>query len=124
MTRPSYVENAEGYVLTAPLMKWFWDHYADPADRNNPKASPLRAASLAGLPPACIVTSQFDPLRDEGIAYAQALSAAGVPVQHIAARGHTHTSLTMVDIVVSGVEARVQMAEALRGFFARVAVAA
>ena len=123
MTRPSYVENAEGYVLTAPLMKWFWDHYADPADRNNPKASPLRAASLAGLPPACIVTSQFDPLRDEGIAYAQALSAAGVPVQHIAARGHTHTSLTMVDIVVSGVEARVQMAEALRGFFARVAVA-
>ena len=124
MTRPSYVENAEGYVLTAPLMKWFWDHYADPADRNNPKASPLRAASLAGLPPACIVTSQFDPLRDEGIAYAQALSAAGVPVQHIAARGHTHTSLTMVDIVVSGVETRAQMAEALRGFFARVAVAA
>ena len=118
MGRKSYVENADGYVLTAPLMHWFWDHYADPADRANPKASPLRAASLAGLPPAFIVTSQFDPLRDEGEAYAQALAAAGVPAQHLRARGHTHTSVTMVDVVVSGVEIRAQMAQALKGFFA------
>jgi cation diffusion facilitator CzcD-associated flavoprotein CzcO/acetyl esterase/lipase len=115
-SRASYVENADGYVLTTPLMAWFWDHYADPADRANPKASPLRG-ELAGLPPAFVVTCEFDPLRDEGIAYAQALAAAGVPSRHITARGHTHTSLTMVDVVVSGAPLRAEMAGALRGFF-------
>ena len=69
-TRESYVANADGYVLTAALMRWFWDHYADPADRQHPKASPLRAADLSGLPPALVVTCEFDPLRDEGAAYA------------------------------------------------------
>ena len=123
-TRPSYVENAEGYVLTAPLMQWFIDHYVDPADRADPRVAPLRASSLAGLPPACIVTCQFDPLRDEGVAHGQALAAAGTPVQAISARGHTHTSLTMVDVVVSAEPVRAQMAEALRGFFAKAAVAA
>ena len=117
LERPSYQENAEGYVLTKPLMHWFWDHYVDAADRQDPRVAPLRAASLAGLPPAAIVTCQFDPLRDEGMAYAQALQQAGVAVQHIAARGHTHTSLTMVDVVVSGMPVRAQMAAALRGFF-------
>ena len=86
MDRPSYVENAEGYVLTAPLMRWFWDHYADPADRGDPKASPLRG-TLSGLPPALVVTAEFDPLRDEGIAFADALAAAGVPVRHLAGPG-------------------------------------
>jgi cation diffusion facilitator CzcD-associated flavoprotein CzcO/acetyl esterase/lipase len=123
MTRASYVENAEGYVLTASLMKWFWDFYADPADRANPKASPLRAADLSGLPPAFVVTCQFDPLRDEGIAYAQALAAAGVPARWITARGHTHTSLTMIDVVVSGEGIRTEMAGALRGFFEPTTVA-
>lgn len=56
-------------------------------------------------------------MRDEGAAYAQALAAAGVPVQHVAARGHTHTSMTMVDVVISGDPMRTQMAQALRGFF-------
>ena len=117
MARPSHQQNADGYVLTAALMAWFWGHYADPADRAHPKASPLRAPSLAGLPPACVVACDFDPLRDEGIAYGQALAAAGVPVQQIRGRGHTHTSLTMVDIVVSGAPVRAEMAAALRGFF-------
>jgi acetyl esterase/lipase len=113
----SYRENAEGYVLTASLMQWFFDHYADEADRHDPRIAPLRAASLAGLPPACIVTGQFDPLRDDGVAYAKALAAAGNRVQHIPARGHTHTSLTMIDVVVSGEPVRAEMAAALRGFF-------
>ena len=114
--RPSYRENGDGYVLTRPLMEWFWDHYAAPADRSDPKASPLRG-SLTGLPPAVIVTADFDPLRDEGRAYAAALAEAGVPVQHIRARGHTHTSVPMVDVVLSGVFVREEMGAALRGFF-------
>ena len=112
LARPSYASNGEGFILTAGLMRWFWDHYADEADRANPKASPLRG-TLAGLPPAVVVTAEFDPLRDEGDAYAEALAAAGVPVRHIRARGHTHTSLTMVDVVISGAPVRAEIAEAL-----------
>jgi acetyl esterase/lipase len=116
MTRPSYVENADGYILTEPLMRWFWDHYADPDDRTDPKASPIRAASLAGLPPALVVTSEFDPLRDEGAAYAEALAAAGVEARHLPNRGQIHTSITAVDVVLTGADARAEMAGALRGF--------
>jgi acetyl esterase/lipase len=116
LTRDSYAENGDGYVLTKPLMEWFWNHYADPAERTDPKASPLRAADLSGLPPALVVTGEFDPLRDEGIAYADALSAAGVAVRRLAARGHIHTSLTMVDVVLSGAATRGEIADALRQF--------
>ena len=113
----SYDENGEGYLLTAALMDWFWNHYADPADRANPKASPA-LGNLDGLPQAMVVTCEFDPLRDEGNAYAAALAAAGVPVQHVQARGHIHTSLTMVDMILSSPGYRTTMAEALHGFFA------
>jgi acetyl esterase/lipase len=116
MTRPSYIDNGDGYVLTAGLMKWFWDHYIDQADRSDPRVAPLRAGDLSGLPPALIVTCEFDPLRDEGNAYAEALRASGNDVEHVVARGHTHTSLTMVDVVLSGVAYRERMGEALRRF--------
>jgi acetyl esterase/lipase len=116
LTRPSYDENGEGYILTTALMRWFWDHYADPADREDPKAAPLRG-KLDDLPPAVVITADFDPLRDEGIAYARALSDAGVAVRYIRGRGHTHTSLTMVDIVLSGAPVRAEIAEAVRAFF-------
>jgi cation diffusion facilitator CzcD-associated flavoprotein CzcO/acetyl esterase/lipase len=116
-TRPSYIENGEGYFLTANLMHWFWDHYADPADRADPKASPIRAESLAGLPPAAIFTSEFDPLRDEGEAYAAALEKAGVPVRYHPGRGQIHTSLVAVGGIVSAADNRAEMAAALRGFF-------
>jgi len=112
---PSHVENADGYVLTASLMRWFWDHYADAADRSDPRASPLRAERLDGLPPAVIITCEFDPLRDEGNAYAAALAAAGVPVTHIQVPGHTHTSLTAVDVLVTGAPFRAQFTEAFAG---------
>ena len=114
----SHSDNADGYILTKSLMEWFWNHYADPSDRSHPKASPLLASDLAGLPPAMVITAQFDPLRDEGDAYARALQAAGVPVRHLQARGHIHTSITMVDALPSGLPPRVQMAEGLRSFFA------
>jgi cation diffusion facilitator CzcD-associated flavoprotein CzcO/acetyl esterase/lipase len=117
LDRPSYQSNGDGFILTAALMKWFWDHYADPADRTDPRASPLRAASLAGLPPALVVTCEYDPLRDEGTAYAQALAAAGVDARHMPVRGHIHTSLTAVDVVLSGASVRAEMAAALRRFF-------
>ncbi|MGD9704545.1 MAG: alpha/beta hydrolase fold domain-containing protein [Acidimicrobiia bacterium] len=118
LSRGSYIENADGYMLTTALMQWFWDHYADPDERSDPRASPLRAGDLSNLPPALVVTCQFDPLRDEGIAYADAMEAAGVPVRRLSARGHIHTSLTMVDVILSGAGARAEMGDALRQFFA------
>jgi acetyl esterase/lipase len=113
--RPSYNENATGYFLTRSLMYWFWDLYCSPADRTDPRASPLRG-KLAGLPPAFVATCEFDPLRDEGIAYAEGLAAAGVPVEQLQAHGHFHSSFTMVDVVMTGVSGREKMAEALRRF--------
>ena len=78
---PSYRDNADGYMLTTEAMHWFWDQYADSAERANPYASPARADDLADLPPALVLTAEFDPLRDEGEAYAARLEAAGNRVQ-------------------------------------------
>ncbi len=64
-----------------------------------------------------MVTAEFDPLRDDGEAYAAALKAAGVPTEYVRARGQTHQSLAMVDVVISGAPVRARMANALRGFF-------
>ena len=113
--RPSYNENATGYFLTRSLMYWFWDIYCSPADRTDPRASPLRG-KLEGLPPAFVVTCEFDPLRDEGIAYAEALAAASVPVEQLKARGHFHASFTMADVVITAVSGRARMADILRRF--------
>jgi acetyl esterase/lipase len=116
-TRASYVANGDGYLLTAAMMRWFWDQYADVADRRDPKASPLRARNLSGLPPAVVVTSEFDPLRDEGAAYAAALAAAGVEAHHLACRGQIHTSVPAVGIILSAANAREDIGAALRQFF-------
>jgi acetyl esterase len=75
---PSYEQNAEGYGLTRDTMVWFWDHYLnEPSEAANPLASPLRARDLSGLPPALVVTAEYDPLRDEGEFYAARLREAG-----------------------------------------------
>lgn len=75
----SYVERGEDCGLTANAMRWGWDLYiTNPADRAHPHASPLRAPDLAGLPPAYVITAEYDLLRDEGKAFAERLTAAGV----------------------------------------------
>jgi len=74
----SYRDNADGYLLTTADMRWFWNHYLDRAnDAANPYASPLMG-TLTGLPPALVITAEFDPLRDEGEQYAHRLEEAGV----------------------------------------------
>lgn len=115
---PSRAENADGYGLTTSLMDWFQENYCGQADLDDPRLAPLRAGELSGLPPAVVVTCEFDPLRDEGDEYAAALADAGVPTRHVRARGHTHLSPTMVDLVVSGAPVRSELAAALRGFLA------
>ncbi|OBG41602.1 FAD-dependent oxidoreductase [Mycobacterium sp. E3198] len=116
-TRASFIENADGFGLTTALLEWFYDHYIDAVDRGDPRFAPLRADDLSGLPPAIVVTAEFDPLRDDGAAYAAALQAAGVPTEYICARGHTHQSPAMVDVVISGAPIRARMADALRRMF-------
>jgi acetyl esterase len=84
MDRRSYREyDGDDLILNRRDMAWFWDQYApDRESRVNPYAAPLRAASLADLPPAYLITAEHDPLRDEGFAYADRLRAARVPVEH------------------------------------------
>jgi acetyl esterase len=89
--RSSYVDPENQLLLTRDAMVWFWDHYAPEADRRaEPDASPLRAASLAGLPPAVVLTAEHDVLRDEGEAYAERLKEAGVAVDFKRHAGQMH----------------------------------
>ena len=88
---PSRAENAEGYFLTRAVMEWFCGHYlADTIHGADWRVSPLRANNLAGLAPAVVCTAWFDPLRDEGTAYAKALRAADVPTSHHEGFGLIH----------------------------------
>ena len=91
LNSPSYLENAEGYMLTRSAMAWFWDQYVpDLEKRVDPDVSPLRAPDLSGLPPALVITAGFDPLRDEAVVYASKLKEAGVAVDHLAYPGMIH----------------------------------
>jgi acetyl esterase len=91
MDTTSARDNAEGYFLTGHDMSWFYDQYLpDPDARADPSVAVLRAPDLAGLPPSVVATAEFDPLRDEGDAYAEALRAAGVTVRHLPGPGLIH----------------------------------
>ena len=108
MTTVSYRERGSGaeLFLTAKEMEWFWNHYApEPRVRIDPEASPLRAASFAGLPPAVVVTAGFDVLRDEGTEYARRLADAGVPVEHRHFERQTHLFFTLVNVLPASIEA-------------------
>ena len=82
LDRASYTDPDNQLMVDRQAMVWFYDHYTpDPGVRTHPEVSPLRASDLSGLPPATVVLATHDPLHDEGAAYAEALAAAGVPVQ-------------------------------------------
>jgi acetyl esterase len=113
--RPSYEENAEGYLLTAESMRFYWDQYVpNPADRAQPYVSPIRAASLAGLPPALVITAEYDPLRDEGEAYAQKLADAGVPVTQSRYPGMIHAFFRFTNVMDSARAAVAEVVAALQ----------
>ena len=93
---PSHTHNGQGYLLTKNSITWFVGNYlAQPQDADDWRASPLLAASHANLPPALVLTAGFDPLRDEGLQYADALSQAGVPTEYICFERQIHGFITM-----------------------------
>jgi len=109
----SYGDFADGYLLTRDSMRWFIAHYLPSGDQARDwRASPLRAPSLAGLPPALIITAGFDPLRDEGQEYAEKMREAGVKVVHsefdslihgfVGMRGAIHAAARAMDDMVAG----------------------
>ena len=113
--RPSYRANGSGFGLTSRGMRWFWDHYVpDPKLRDEPYASPLRAKDLSGLPPAHVVTAEFDPLKDEGKAYAARLREAGVATTYVEYPGMVHGFTGMATTVPMGRTGIDEMSAALR----------
>lgn len=112
---PSYRENAEGVLLTRNDMQWFWGHYlASPEDGRQPYASPLRAADVSGLPPAMVATAEYDPLRDEGEAYAARLRQAGVPVALTRYDGLIHAFINRTQRFSKARQAMADVVAALR----------
>jgi acetyl esterase len=89
-TRPSVQAYATGYGLTRGTMRWFWNQYLGDTPADHPEAAVIRAADLRGLAPALVLVCEYDVLHDEGIAYADALQAAGVPVQVVEEPGMIH----------------------------------
>jgi acetyl esterase len=116
---PSYEEFAEQLPLTRTTMDWFVDLYlrSREKDAKDWRASPLHAKSLAGLPPAFIITAAMDPLRDEGEAFARALLKAGVPVEVKRFDGQIHGFLTMGRIIKDAQTAVADIATELRKAF-------
>jgi acetyl esterase len=96
LVTPSHTTNGQGYLLTREAIEWFRDQYlSGPADFDDWRASPLLARSHAGLPPAFVLTAGYDPLRDEGLLYAEALSKAGVACQYVCFERQIHGFITM-----------------------------
>ncbi|WP_159900149.1 alpha/beta hydrolase [Salinirussus salinus] len=95
---PSMTKFGEGYFLQAEDMDWFHDSYVpNEVHEANPYANPLEAADLSGLPPATVITAGFDPLRDQGAAYAEALAEAGVGVEYRNYEEMIHGFFTMLE---------------------------
>ncbi len=118
MNTVSSKENAEGYYLTTPDMIWFMNHYLNTEEEKlNPLASPLLAPDLSGLPPALVITAEYDPLRDEGELYGQALKEAGVPVTVSRYNGMIHGFVSLASIFDQGKHAVAECCTALQAAF-------
>lgn len=119
MSYPSIEENAEGYLLTKAAMVWFDNHYLGDHDPKDPRVSPLYAglAVLASAPPAHVITAEFDPLRDEGEAYAELLREAGVEVHAKRYDGQIHAFFSMGAVMPEGKTAVADAVEQLRAAF-------
>ena len=113
LSYPSINDFATGYRLSRADMQWFVDHYMGNADYRQPTASPLFADDFAGLPPALVITAGFDPLRDEGRAYAERLTGAGVAVDYRCYDGMVHGFFGMAGAVAKAREAQRLAGEAL-----------
>jgi acetyl esterase len=114
----SHLDPGDDKVLQSDEVRYFWYQYlADHADGANPYASPLRAESLAGLPPALVISAEFDPLRDEAEAYARRLDADGVPTVAVRYDGMMHSFVTFLDALPDARRAVAQIAEGLRSAF-------
>lgn len=114
--RPSYRLFSDGFFLTEAQMDWYRGHYlSKPTDALDPRVSPLLAHTLAGLPPAYVAVAGFDPLRDEGEAYARRLEEAGVPVTLRRHSGLVHGVINATGVGHTGREALLEAAGALRG---------
>lgn len=110
----SYATFADGYFLTADMMRWFWRHYLPAADfAGDPRISPLLEADLTGLAPATVFTAEYDVLRDEGEAYARALEQAGVPVRLKRWAGQIHDFTLMTEHVAEAETALREAGDAL-----------
>jgi acetyl esterase len=113
----SMEENATGYFLTASGMRWFIDQYIAGEDGSvdDPRVSPIMASveTIAATPPALVITAGFDPLRDEGVAYAERLSDAGVTTTHVHFSGQIHGFFSMPDFLSDARVAHAIAAEAL-----------
>ena len=114
MSFPSYKENAEGKLLTARDMEFFYEQYAAGVDPKNPMLSPLYAPNLSGLPPALIITAEYDPLRDEGEAYADALQQAGVEARSSRYDGMVHGFFGLEAIIPASAAAMEEAGAALK----------
>jgi acetyl esterase len=117
--RISYVDNAEGYMLTSKAMVWFTEQYMTAqADVDHPYFSPTRAPDLAGLPPALVITAEYDPLRDEGEAYGRMLQDAGVATTISRYDGVIHGFFGMDLAIARARDAQLEAAAALRAALA------
>ncbi len=111
---PSMHDNATGYFLTAADMRWFWDHFVLPADRDDGRAVPARAEDLSGVAPAFVQTAEYDPLRDEGERYAERLDRAGVQTQVVRYPGVVHGFVARWSLMSRAHAALDDLAAALR----------
>jgi acetyl esterase len=113
---PSYERNAQGYMLTTAALHWFMDNYIpDHEDRKDPMASPMLRPSLEGLPPALVISAEFDPLVDENAAYARRLKEAGVRCDYVCFSGMIHPFFTLGGVVEDSARAEALLAQAMRG---------